>query len=197
VLRIGVVMAAVLAAFQVQIGQLQVPAPIGFVNDFANVIPAESEARITRIAEDVRAKSGGEIAVVTLRDIGDEAPSDVALRIGREWGVGRGGAVGTTARNAGVVILLVPKETSGDGRGHSYITTGFGTEGFITDAIAGRIQDAALPDLRAGPYGPALETMALLVADRFAGEFGFALDTALGAPRELRRVLGLRGEEDR
>ena len=66
----------------------QIPAPKGYVNDFAGVIAAENAARIERIVGDVRAKSGGEIAVVTLADIGDRPPGDVALQIGREWKVG-------------------------------------------------------------------------------------------------------------
>src|SRR3954468_20754889 len=109
------VMAAIAAALQLQIGQLQVPAPIGFVNDFANVIPAENAARIQRIVEDVRAKSGGDIAVVTLPDLKGRDKADVARQIGRGWKVGSAGKPGDPARNVGVVILVVPKETSSDG----------------------------------------------------------------------------------
>ena len=66
----------------------------------------------------MRNKSRGEIAVVTLSDIGQNAPSDVALQIGREWKVGKIGNPGDPTRNAGAVILLIPKETSSDGHGH-------------------------------------------------------------------------------
>src|SRR3712207_8435512 len=52
----------------------------------------------------------------SLPDIGQREAGDVALRIGREWGVGAGTAIGQRSRNAGVVILLVPRETSSDGR---------------------------------------------------------------------------------
>ena len=85
----------------------------------------------------MRAKSGGEIVVVTLADIGDRAPSDVALQIGRQWKVGKKAAPGDPARNTGVIILVVPKETSSDGRGHVTIATGTGAEGFITDGRRG------------------------------------------------------------
>ena len=134
-----------LLALVFQQGGLQIPAPVGLVNDFAHVIPADAAASIEQIASDVRAKSRGEIAVVTLPDIGQNAPSDVALRIGREWKVGKIGNPGDPTRNAGAVILLVPKETSSDGRGHCYIATGQGAEGFITDADAGAICREATP----------------------------------------------------
>jgi uncharacterized protein len=107
------------------------------VVDAAGVLPAASVDQINRIAFDIHQKSGGEMAVVTLPDIGLRAPVDVALSIGRAWGVGANAAVGQRTRNAGVVILLVPKETSSTGNGACFITTGQGTEGFITDAEPG------------------------------------------------------------
>ena len=87
---------------------LQVPPPRGLVNDFANVLPPASAARIERIAQDVRDKSKGEIAVVTLTDLGGRDPMDVAMGIGREWKVGNMAPIGDQSRNAGVVILVVP-----------------------------------------------------------------------------------------
>ena len=46
----------------------QLPAPRGYVNDFAGVISGDDQQRIDRIVQDVRAKSGGEIVIVTLKD---------------------------------------------------------------------------------------------------------------------------------
>ena len=161
----------------------QIPAPNGYVNDFAGVIGAEHLARIERIVNDVRAKSGGEIAVVTLADIGDRAVGDVALQIGRQWKVGAAGEIGDRKRNTGLIILLVPKETSSDGRGHISLTTGNGVEGFITDSHAGDIRREATPLLVAMDYGAAIELMTLRVAEAYAGEFGFALDSTFAAPR--------------
>ena len=162
---------------------LQVPAPRGYVNDFANVIGSDRAARIERIVQDVRDKSGGEIAVVTLADIGDRDVGQVALQIGRQWKVGANAAIGERTRNAGLVILVVPKETSSDGRGHISIQTGNGVEGFITDARAGDIRREALPFLQQRDYGAAIELMTLRVAQAYEREFGFALDTSIAAPR--------------
>jgi uncharacterized protein len=159
------------------------PPPRGYVNDFAGVVGAERAARIERIIGDVRAKSGGEIVVVTLPDLGDREVGDMALRIGREWKVGAAAEVGDRKRNTGLVILVVPKETSSDGRGHISLQTGNGVEGFITDSRAGDIRREAVPYLQQKDYGAALELLTLRVAEAYAGEFGFALDGALGAPR--------------
>src|SRR5258705_9842653 len=173
---------AFLAAAMLYQGGPQIPPPRGLVNDFANVIQPASAARMERIAQDVRDKSKGEMAIVTLPDLGGRAPSDVALRIGREWKVGNLAAIGDRSRNAGVVILLVPKETSTDGRGYCRIETGQGTEGFITDATSGEICREATPAFQQRDYGTGLELVTTRVAQRFAQEDGFALDTSLEAP---------------
>jgi uncharacterized protein len=159
-----------------------IPAPRGLVNDFANVIPAASVARLERIAQDVRDKSKGEIAIVTLPDLAQRDPQEVALRIGREWKVGNLAAIGDRSRNAGVVILLVPKETSADGHGHCRVETGQGAEGFLTDATVADLCREATPAFMQRDYGAGLELITLRVAQRYAQEFGFALDTTLQAP---------------
>jgi hypothetical protein len=66
------------------------------------------------------------------------------------------------SRNRGIVILVVPKETSSDGRGYVAIQTGYGTEGFITDATTGQFRDEALTHFRQGDYGGGMQTAPLL-----------------------------------
>jgi len=162
---------------------LQIPAPRGYVSDFASVIGSDRAARIERIIQDVHDKSGGEIAVVTLSDIGDRDVGQVALEIGRQWKVGARADVGDRRRNAGLVILVVPKETSSDGRGHISIQTGNGVEGFLTDSRTGDIRREALPYLQQRDYGAAIELMTARVAEAYAREFGFALDSSAPMPR--------------
>src|SRR5579862_6311936 len=160
----------------------QIPQPVGIVNDFAHVLSPSASAQIEQIASDVRNKSRGEIAVITVPDIGDQDPAQYALQVGRQWKVGKIGNPGDPTRNAGAVILLVPKETSSDGRGHCWIATGRGTEGFITDGDAGDICREATPDFRTRDYSAGLELVTLRTAQRFADEFHFSLDTSLAQP---------------
>ena len=162
------------------------------VVDAARVLSVDAVARVNRIIFDVKAKSGGEIVVVTLSDLAGRDVGDVALRIGREWKVGAAADIGNRVRNAGVVILVVPKETSADGRGYIAIQTGQGSEGFVTDATAGDIRREAIPYFQQRDYSGALELIALRVAQRFEGEFGFALDTAL-VPEPVQSLGGRRG----
>jgi uncharacterized protein len=88
--------------------QITVPPPRGYVNDFAGVLDAASIGHMTAVITELREKTRGEIAVVTLPDLRDHAAADVALQIGRQWGVGAKGEAGDPAKNLGVVVLLVP-----------------------------------------------------------------------------------------
>ncbi|MFN2570601.1 MAG: YgcG family protein, partial [Gemmatimonadales bacterium] len=161
---------------------IQIPSPTGLVNDFAHVLQPDAVQRMERIAEDVRTKSRGEMTIVTLPDIGTRDVQEIALQIGRQWRVGKIGNPGDPTRNAGAVILLVPKETSKDGRGHCFIATGRGAEGFITDADAGDICREATPAFAAQDYSSGLELVTLRTAQRFANEFSFQLDTSFTPP---------------
>ena len=168
-----------LVARMAQAPVTSLPPPRGYVNDFAGVLDSASIAHMEAVIREVRAKTRGEIAVVTLPDIGDRDPADVAVRIGRQWGVGARGAAGDTAKNLGVVVLLVPLKNHRPGTGRVFIATGRGAEGFLPDARVGRIRDAMLPYLAREEYGPGLARGVDLVAQAFAQEFGVTL---AGAP---------------
>src|SRR5467141_1104260 len=164
--------ALILLAFLLQIS---VPPPRGFVNDFAGVLDSGSIRHVEAVIQEVREKTGGEIAVVTLSDLEGRAASDVAVQIGREWGVGAKGEAGDPKKNLGVVVLLVPRKNDRPGTGDIFIATGRGAEGFLTDARVGRIRDAMLPALAAEDYGKGLGLGVDLIAQAFATEFGVTL----------------------
>ena len=163
-------LAALIALFQIGL-----PAPKGYVNDFAGVVDPAAVTRIEGVVAEVREKTRGEIVVVTLADIGDRSTSDVALQIGRAWKVGPGGSPGDPAHNLGVIILMVPRKNHRPGTGSFFIATGKGAEGFLTDAAAGQIRDAVMPDLSREDYSTAMERAVGLVAGAFAREFGVTL----------------------
>src|SRR5216117_3435555 len=157
------------------VAQIQLPPPRGYVNDFAAALDSPSVAHMEAVIAEVRVKTRGEIAVVTLPDIADRPVADVALEIGRRWGVGAKGEAGDPAKNLGVVVLLVPLKNHRAGTGQIFIATGRGAEGFLTDARAGRIRDAMLPFLAREEYGKGLSLGVDLVAQAFAGECGVTL----------------------
>src|SRR5437764_5008455 len=157
------------------LGADSLPPARGYVNDFAGVLDPASVSRIEAVIAEVRAKSRGEIAVVTLADIADGPAADVALQIGGQWGVGAKGEAGDPAKNLGVVVLLVPLKNHRPGTGQVFIGAGRGAEGFLPDARVGRIRDAMTPYLAREDYGAGLARGVDLIAQAFAQEFGVTL----------------------
>jgi uncharacterized protein len=162
----------------------------GYVTDRAGVVDEASKDRMTSLIERLRATTGAEIAVVTLPTIGQEDEAEVALAIGRAWGVGAKADVGSERRNAGIVLLLVPLQNHEPGTGHIRIEVGQGLEGLVTDAGAGRIRDLIRPDLVQEEYGKALTTAVETLASTIARGMGVddstltnARPTATGAGR--------------
>jgi uncharacterized protein len=161
--------------------QFTAPPPRGYVNDFAGVLDQTSVSHMEAVITEVQQKTRGEIAVVTLADIGDRQAADVALQIGRQWGVGAKGEAGDPAKNLGVVVLLVPLKNHRSGTGQFFIATGRGAEGFLPDAQVGRIRDAVTPYLAREDYGTGLARAVDLIGQSFAQEFGVTL-TGVPAP---------------
>jgi uncharacterized protein len=166
------------------IDQLFPERPGGYLTDVAGIVPAASAQTIADLAERLRRATGAEIAVVTLPTIGDYAPVDVAVAIGRKWGVGAAAEQGDPRRNAGAVVLLVPR--TDEQRGRLFIATGRGLEGIVTDAIAGRIRDQMRPALAAGDYGQGLEIGVRALVGVVARGFGVTDSTLAGQDRSIR-----------
>src|SRR5690606_18941394 len=141
-----------------------------------------NEAAIQRVIDEVRQKSGGEIVVVTLPSIEGRSRDEVALTIGREWGIGQRGEPGGPARNTGVRVLVVPR-TSAAG-GDLKIELGLGANTFITATEAGRIADEAMvPAFRQDDYGAGIQAGVEQLALQFAERFGFEI-TGVVAPEQ-------------
>jgi uncharacterized protein len=121
--------------------QLSFPEPNGYVNDFAQILSEEAEQRITSLIEAVREKNSAEVAIVTVRSLEGNDVNYYAVEMGRAWGIGN------VERDDGVLFL-----TALDDR-KTYIATGYGTEGYITDAQAFWITDqVVVPYFRNGDY---------------------------------------------
>jgi uncharacterized protein len=159
-----------------------VPAqPVGFVNDFASILDPESTSQMEDLIKRLRAATGAEIAVVTLPSISNHDAAEVALAIGRKWKVGSKAEVGDPRRNAGIVLLVVPRQNHQPGTGHVRIEVGNGLEGIIPDALTPRIREDIMgPDLSREAYGPALLKGVQFLASTIARGYGVS-DTALTA----------------
>lgn len=124
------------------------PAPRGYVNDFANIIPDEREAVLEQSLRDYEAQTTIELAVVTTPSLDGKEIEDYSTELFREWGVGKQGA------DNGVLIVIAPEERK------YRVAVGYGLEGDLTDADASIIaQDSLVTAFRAGDFAGGVETL--------------------------------------
>ena len=132
------------------------PKPVGFVNDFANILPDRAEYEQGLI--DYEKNTTIEVAVVTLDSLpADQILATYAVELFQEWGIGKKG------EDNGLLILMVTNGTVGN---RLRIEVGYGLQGYITGAEAGRILDDALPYYQKGDYQGALDTILYELPDQ-------------------------------
>ena len=145
-------------------GAATLPTPQGFVTDTASVIPAEIARRIETQLEELRAKTGTEVAVVTVRSIAPLTVEEYANELFARWGIGQKG------KDNGVLILLAVKERK------VRIETGYGIEPILPDGKGGAIiREVMLPRFKQGALGEGLAAGAEAVADVIARAEGVTL----------------------
>lgn len=138
--------------------------PRGAVNDFANVIPAAQERELTSIITELKQKTGAEFAVVTISSMDGGQIDDFTNRLFERWGVGQKG------KDNGLMFLAAMKERK------MRIEVGYGLEGAIPDATAGRIRrDVITPYFKAGNPGKGIVLGISQLAQKAAAEYGVQL----------------------
>ena len=119
--------------------------PPRLVNDFASFLPQTEVNQLEGKLRQFNNQTSTQIYVVIIKDLKGYAPGDFAVRLGEKWGVGQ------KNKNNGIVILVKPKTS--DSQGHVFISTGYGLEGVVPDAIANRIvNNEILPAFKTGNY---------------------------------------------
>jgi uncharacterized protein len=122
------------------------PKPVGFVNDFANMLSAGTRASLETRLSLLEKDTSAEVAFVSVETLGNSSLEEYAVGLFEAWGIGKKG------KDNGVLFLVSLAE--GDLR----IEVGYGLEGVITDGRAGRILDNdVLPFLDAGEVDQAIE----------------------------------------
>lgn len=164
-----------------------VPTPTSFISDQKAVLAVDARASLDARIAGIQQAGLGDIAVAILPSIGDYSANQVAVEIYRTWRVGSSAPIGSARRNVGVLLLIVPKELSPNGRGECWINTGLGAEGIITDASAGTIcRDSIIPYLREEQYAGAVNAGIGGIEAKLRGDVGLAA----GAGAAEQRVAG-------
>jgi uncharacterized protein len=149
------------------------PKPLGYVSDFATAMDAASRDSITALAGELDRKTGAQLAVVTLPDLGGDEIDPVAVDLYKAWGIGSKG------KDEGVLILLAQKER------RVRIEVGYGLEGILPDGLCGSIVRRVMaPELSQGMTGPGLLHGAAVVVGVIARDRGVTITGVLPLPSE-------------
>lgn len=144
--------------------------PQGYVNDFAGVLNDTTSAKINQICTELQGKAKAQIAVVTIKTLGDEPKEDFGNQLFQKWGVGFKGT------DRGVMVLLATED-------HKYWTeVGYGLEPILPDGRVGTFGRAMVPLLRQGDDNGALLQMVVQIAQVIAQDSHVDLESLSGIP---------------
>jgi len=149
-----------------------IPSPVGYVNDFANVIPAEDERAMQTAITEVVQKTPAEMAVVTVRSMAPYATIDeYGIALAEQW------KVGSEDGDTGVILIVAVDERQ------VRIEVGYGLEGALPDGkVGGLLDDYIVPYLRNNDYGAGLLNGVRAVANVIAEEYGVTLSGVAATP---------------
>lgn len=118
------------------------PEPIGFVNDFANILTDSEEAALTEIAERVEGDTTAEMAIVTVQTVQPLSIEEYSVRLFEKWGIGKKG------KDNGVLLLVAVEDRA------VKIEVGYGLEGVLPDGLCGEIiRKFIIPEFKMGRFG--------------------------------------------
>lgn len=115
--------------------------PDGFVTDFADVIEPNTESELERKLNTIEAKTGTEIAVITVKSLNNQNIDDFSYNLGEAWGIGEKGD------QNGIVFLVAPTERQ------ARIEVGLGLKPAIPDITAfGILKKHVIPFFQDNKY---------------------------------------------
>jgi uncharacterized protein len=140
------------------------PAPTGYIDDYANVLTPPAKSELEDLCNDLHTKTKAQIFVVTINSLEGESVETFANHLFAKW------KIGEKKTDRGVLILLAIKDHK------RWIEIGTGFEGILNDAKVGDIGREMVPALKAADYDEAARTGVRRVAQIIAADSNVTLD---------------------
>lgn len=164
----------VLILATVSFADLQLPKPQGMLNDFAGKLSPANKQQLETLLRNFRDRTGIEIAVVTVSfdDMQGYPIEEYALRLGREWGVGRD----SEKRAMLLLVAIKPPDSQGVYHGGTRLEVSRHLEGDVPDILAGELIRKMRTDFSAGRFDQALTTGTQTILATLAQRLGVSMD---------------------
>jgi uncharacterized protein len=172
---ICVIAGIALASSGVLLNAEKLPKLTGWVSDFAGVMDDRSKQNAAAVIQELEQKTSAEIAVVTVRNIGEVPIESYAADLFKQAGIGK------KDKNNGVLLIAAMENRK------VKIEVGYGLEGVLTDGTCGAILDSSvLPSFKEGNFGQGLALGTLAIASKIAQESGVQLTGGYVADQPVR-----------
>lgn len=172
---LGVICTALILIFgATAFGDLSLPKPQGFVNDFAGKLGPANNQQIETLLRNFRDRTGIEVVVVTIPfdDMQGYPIEEYALRLGREWGVGRD----SEKRALLLLVAIKPADRQGVYHGGTRLEVSRHLEGDVPDILAGDLSRKMRDDFGAGRFDQALTNGTQAILATLAQRLGISVD---------------------
>ncbi|MEX2370653.1 MAG: TPM domain-containing protein [Bacteroidales bacterium] len=159
--NIGTLVLIIIFSVSIQAQELPVPSkPGGWVNDYAGVFSAGEKNHLSDKLNRFQFNNSTQIFIVTIDDNQGYPVSMLATEIGEKWGVGQ------EDKDNGLVLLMDMEARD------VFISTGYGLEEYIPDAIAKRIvENEVVPAFKRGDYFGGIDSATNVMISLLEGKF--------------------------
>jgi uncharacterized protein len=169
--RTLVLVALVVSAAAAQTEKSPLPAPTGYINDYARVIDSGTKQRLETILANLDREQHIQFSVVTVDTTNGQDIYDYSLAVARGWGIGS-----KDVQKPSLLLLVAIKDRK------YYTHTSRHVEADLPDGLVGQIQrEKLVPAFKAGDYGRGLTDTIIAYIQTVAGKQGFSTDNILGA----------------
>jgi uncharacterized protein len=153
----------------------EIPAPQGYVSDYAEVLTPQTRDKLTALLQELEQKTTAQIAVLTVKTTQPYDDFEYALKVFDSWKIGQKG------KDNGALFFVAVEDR------RVRIVTGYGLEGILPDGRVGAILDEfVLPEFREGRFDEGISKGVWAVALIIAKDAGVELTGQ--APVDIERV---------
>jgi uncharacterized protein len=149
--------------------------PAAPVVDMADIIDNATETKLNRYLKELEAKTGAQMAILTLNSLDGQAIEDLSISIAHDrWRLGQKG------KDNGVLMVIALNDRK------YRIEIGYGLEGLLPDSLVGSIgRQYLVPYFKKGDYATGIYAAVVVIADEIARDAGVKI-TGLPAVKRTR-----------
>ncbi len=154
-------MLSLLLTVPLLMGAVLKPTEQFYVNDYADVLSQETEDAIFNASKELYDRTGAQVVVLTIASLDGKSIEDYGIETARSW------KIGSANKNNGILILL----STGDREVR--VEVGYGLEGCLNDAKAGRLIDEfAVPYYKDNNFAEGTQRLFYAVLNIVRQEYG-------------------------